>query len=117
MEDDPAPPPDYDPDQDQDDDEETIILDDGEEGPEEEGAGGGHVDPVGATGTTPASVSSEVGAAIDQAFLVSEGLAPLARTINIAPLPDFQSPAPQAVPPHRWSPGPQGLEPAGQGIN
>ena len=93
KENDPAPPPDHDPDDDQDDD--TIILD--EEEPGEEGAGGGHVDPVGATGTTPASVSSEVRAAINQALLVSEGLAPPAKTINIAPLPGFQSPAPQAV--------------------
>ena len=95
----PAPPPDHDPD---DDDQATIILDDegngGEEEPGEEGAGGGHVDPVGATGTTPASVSSEVVAAINQARLVSEGLAPPAKTINIAPLPGFQSLAPQVVP-------------------
>ena len=34
------------------------------------------MDPVGATGTIPASVSSEVRAAIDQALLVSEGRAP-----------------------------------------
>ena len=85
---DPALPPDHDPD----DDQETIILGDddgneGEEEPEEEGAEGGHVDPVGATGTTPASVSSEVRAAIDQAFLVSEGKIPPAKTINIAPFP------------------------------
>ena len=72
---DPALPPDHDPDDDDDDDDQdTIILD--EEEPGEEGAGGGHVDPVGATGTTPASVSSEVRAAIDQALLVSEGLSP-----------------------------------------
>ena len=98
VENDPAPPPDYDdPDQDQDDDEETIILDDGEEGPEEEGAGEGHVDPVGATGTTPASVSSEVREAINQAYLVSEGKVPPAKTITITPLPGFQSLAPQVV--------------------
>ena len=71
-----------------------IILD--EEEPGEEGAGGGHVDPVGATGTTPASVSSEVRAAIDQALLVSEGLAPPAKTINIAPLPRFPIPGPSS---------------------
>ena len=56
------------------------------------------MDPVGATGTIPASVSSEVRAAIDQALLVSEGRAPPAKTINIVPLPGFQSPAPQVVP-------------------
>ena len=99
VENDPAPPPDYDNPENDNEDDDTIILDEGEEGPEEEGAGGGDVDPVGATGTTPASVSSEVRAAIDQAFLVSEGLAPPAKTINITPLPDFQSPAPQVVPP------------------
>ena len=99
KENDPAPPPDHDPDNDQDDDD-TIILDEGEEGPEEEGAGGGHVDPVGATGTTPASVSSEVRAAINQAFLVSEGLAPPAKTINIAPLPWLPVPGSSSSPLH-----------------
>ena len=92
-----APPPDHDPDDD--DDNATVILDEGEEEPEEEGAGRGHVDPAGATETIPASVSSEVRAAIKQAHLVSEGLAPPAKTINIAPLPGLQSPAPQGVPP------------------
>ena len=115
VENDPAPPPDYDPDQDQDDDD-TIILDEEEEGPEEEGAGGGHVDPVGATGTTPASVSSEVREAIDQAFLVSEGLAPPAKTINIAPLPDFQSPAPQVVPPTAGLQAPRALSQRERGL-
>ena len=53
------------------------------------------MDPSGATKTIPASVSSEVREAIKQAHLVSEGLAPPAKTINIAPLPNLQSQAPQ----------------------
>ena len=85
KENDPAPPPDHNPDQDQDDNEETIILDDGEEGPEEEGAEKGHVDPVGATGASSASMSSEVREAINEAYLVSEGKVPPAKTITIAP--------------------------------
>ena len=116
METDPALPPDHDPDQDQDDDAETIILDDGEEGPEEEGAGGGHVDPVGATETTSASVSSEVREAINQAYLVSEGKVPPAKTINIAPLPDFPSPAPQVVPPTAGLQAPRALSQQDRGL-
>ena len=100
VENDPAPPPDYDPDQDHNDDEETIILDEDEEGPEEEEAGGGHVDPVGATETTPASMSSEVREAINQAYLVSEGKIPPAKTINIAPFPIS---SPRLL---KWSPPP-----------
>ena len=87
-----APPPDQEPKDDQDDDDDTIIFDEGEEGPEEEGAGEGHVDPVGATETTPVPMSSEVREAIDRAYLVSEGKVPPANTINIAPHPWPSSP-------------------------
>ena len=100
MEYDQGPPPD-------DEDDATIILGEDEEGSKVEGAGRGHVVPVGAMPAIPASVSSEVREAIHQAYLVSEGEATPARTITIAPLPGLQSPAPQAVPliagirPHR----------------
>ena len=115
KENDPAPPPDHDPDNNQDDDEDTVILDKGEEGPEEEGAGEGHVDPVGATGTTPASVSSEVREAITQAYLVSEGKVPPSQNYQHRPPSRFPVPGSSSGSLHCWSPGPQGLEPAGQG--
>ena len=67
------------------------------------------MDPAGATKTIPASVSSEVREAINQAYLVSEGLAPPAKTINISPLPGLQSPAPQVMPSTAGLPAPRAL--------